>query len=118
MMRLGRRRMMSRFWLGWAAATFASAAYAADQPVTITQDDKTFTLSNGVLTAQVNKTTGDMVSLKYHGLETMGYTSGHHAGYWEQTPAKAARLTATMTIDPASNGGARGEVSIKGVSDG
>jgi rhamnogalacturonan endolyase len=95
-----------------------SAVMAADPPVTITQDSKIFTLSNGLLTAQVNKTNGDMVSLKFHGLEMMGYGSGHHAGYWEQTPAKAAHLTATLTIDPASNGGARGEVSIKGVSDG
>jgi rhamnogalacturonan endolyase len=98
-------------------ALLSATAYAAD-PVSIAQDDKFFTLSNGYLTAQVNKTTGDLTSLKVQGIETMGYRSGHHAGYWEQNPAKAAHLSARITIDPASNGGARGEVSILGISDG
>ena len=95
-----------------------SMAWAADAPVTVTQEGNSFTLSNGIVSAQINKTTGDLMSLKYHGLETMGHGSGHPAGYWEQTPAKAAHLSATLTIDPASNGGARGEVSVKGISDG
>ena len=92
-------------------------AHAAD-PVSIAQDDHFFTLSNGYLTAQINKSTGDLASLKVQGIETMGFRSGHHAGYWEQNPSKAAHLSARLTIDPASNGGARGEVSILGVSDG
>ncbi len=94
------------------------AAWAADAPVTIAQDARSFTLSNGIVTARVNKTTGDLTSLEYRGLETMGHGSGHPAGYWEQTPARAAQLTATLTIDPAANGGARGEVSVKGISGG
>ena len=48
----------------------------------------------------------------------MGYVSGHHAGYWEQSPALAAREVASITIDPASVQGARAEVSVKGYSDG
>ncbi|MDR3698347.1 MAG: polysaccharide lyase family protein [Candidatus Sulfopaludibacter sp.] len=103
-----------------AAITLAglSIAVAADRPVTITQEGNAFTLSNGIVTAKINKTTGDLMSLQYRGLETMGHGSGHPAGYWEQTPAKATRLAATLTIDPATNGGARGEVSIKGESGG
>jgi rhamnogalacturonan endolyase len=93
-------------------------AWAADPPVTVTQDGATFTLANGFLTAKVNKTTGNLVSLKYRDLETMGFVSGAHAGYWEQNPAKAAHLTATLSIDPASNNGERAEVSVKGISDG
>jgi rhamnogalacturonan endolyase len=96
----------------------AAGPAAAASPVTIGQDEKLFTLSNSYVTAQVNKVNGDLTSLKYNGLELMGYTSGHHAGYWEQTPSKAAQLTASITIDPATNGGARGEVSIKGISGG
>ena len=95
-----------------------SALSAADAPVTVTQDATLFTIGNSWLTAQVNKTTGNLVSLKFRGIETMGYASGAHAGYWEQNPAKAPRLTATLTIDPASNGGERAEVSVKGISDG
>ena len=110
-MSLCRLRSLSTLLVATGIATAAS-------PVAITQDDRSFTLSNGNLTAQVNKTNGDLTSLKFKGIEMMGYTSGHPAGYWEQTPAKAAHLTATITIDPATNGGARGEVSIKGISDG
>src|ERR1035441_2925926 len=90
----------------------------ADTPVTVTDDGTSFILSNGYLTATINKRTGDMSSLKVHGLETQGYVSGHHAGYWEQNPAGAARMEAKLTIDPASNGGERAEVSVKGWSDG
>lgn len=96
----------------------AGALRAASAPVVITEDEKEFTLANGSLIAHISKATGDLNSLQYNGLEVMGYVSGHHAGYWEQNPAKAAQLTATVTINPASNGGTRGEVSIKGVSGG
>jgi len=90
----------------------------ADTPVTVIDDGTNFILSNGYLTASINKNTGDMVSLKVHGLETQGYVSGHHAGYWEQSPSGAARLEAKVTIDPAANGGERAEVSVKGWADG
>ncbi|GGG71611.1 polysaccharide lyase family protein [Edaphobacter dinghuensis] len=100
--------------------TSAAAQAQAEQkpPVTITDTGTNYILANGYVTASISKTTGDMVSLKYHGLETMGYVSGHHAGYWEQNPSGAARKTDTITIDPAKNDGERGEVSIKGWSDG
>jgi rhamnogalacturonan endolyase len=88
------------------------------QPVTVTDDGTSFILSNGYLTATINKKTGDMTSLKVYGLETQGYVSGHHAGYWEQNPNGAARMESKVTIDPRTNGGKRVEVSIKGWSDG
>ncbi len=91
---------------------------AKDAPVTITDTGTNYILSNSYVIASISKSTGDMVSLKYHGVETMGYVSGHHAGYWEQNPSGAARKADTVTIDPAKNGGERGEVSIKGWSDG
>jgi rhamnogalacturonan endolyase len=96
----------------------AQGSSTANPPVTISDNGASFLLDNGYLTATINKKTGDMTSLKVHGLETMGYVSGHHAGYWEQNPNGAARMEAKLTIDPASNGGDRGEVSIKGWSDG
>jgi rhamnogalacturonan endolyase len=88
------------------------------QPVTVTDDGTSFILSNGYLTATINKKTGDMTSLRVYELETQGYVSGHHAGYWEQNPNGASRMEAKVTIDPKTNGGKRVEVSIKGWSDG
>jgi rhamnogalacturonan endolyase len=103
---------------------FAFAAPpAAAPPVTVTDDGPTYTMSNGYLTVKVDKKTGDLTSVKTShsvtpNIELMGYVSGHHAGYWEQSPALAAREVASITIDPASVQGARAEVSVKGYSDG
>jgi rhamnogalacturonan endolyase len=91
---------------------------AAAAPVTVTDNGASWVLENGYLTATINKSTGDMTSLKVHGLETQGYVSGHHAGYWEQTPKGAAKMESKVTIDPATNGGERAEVSVKGWSEG
>ncbi|HKE27762.1 MAG TPA: polysaccharide lyase family protein [Bryobacteraceae bacterium] len=106
---------MSSFrFLTGAVLLCALPGVAAD--VTIAQDAAGFTLSNGYLTARVSKTTGDLLSIKLRDLELMGFDSGHHAGYWEQNPSRAAQLSATLTIDPAANHGERGEVSIKGIA--
>jgi rhamnogalacturonan endolyase len=90
----------------------------ANAPVALQDTGAVYILTNQYLTASVSKVTGDLVSLKYKGFETMGYVSGHHAGYWEQNPSGAARLQASVTIDPAANHGERAEISIKGWSDG
>jgi rhamnogalacturonan endolyase len=95
--------------------TVSSAAADNDPPVTLTRGGRYFTLTNGYAAAQIDTRTGALWSLKAHGVEMMGYRSGHHAGYWEQTPRDAEAAT---TIDPNSNGGARGEVSVKGPIDG
>ncbi len=88
--------------------------------VTITDDGKSFTLTNGIVTARVNKRNGDLESLIYKGLDTMGHEQGR-AGYWEQDPSAASKvggLSQSITIDPTKNGGERGEISIKGVTKG
>ena len=111
--------------VGWLLLTLACSSGAAlraqsarDAAVTVKDEGSAYVVSNAYVTATISKVTGDMVSLKYKGLETMGYVSGHHAGYWEQNPSGAARLAASITIDPSTNGGERAEVSIKGWSDG
>jgi rhamnogalacturonan endolyase len=103
-------------------ATAASVPVSAP-PVTVTDDGPTYTLANGYLTIKVDKVTGDLVSVKTPhtvtpDVELMGFVSGHHAGYWEQSPALAARREDKITIDPATNKGERAEVSVKGWSDG
>src|SRR5208282_5345323 len=81
--------------------------------VTITDNGRSWTLDNGIVKATIGKNNGDLWSLVYHGVETMG-----GGGYWEQTPQGAPQLTDTVTIDPATNGGARAEVAVKGVTGG
>jgi rhamnogalacturonan endolyase len=79
----------------------------------LTEDSSTYTLANGIVAAKVNKRSGDLVSLRYQGLELLGNTSGHPYGYWSHSPARL-RESSETTIDPTRNGGARAEVSIKG----
>ncbi len=93
---------------------------AVDTPVTVQDDQDSFTLANGIVTARINKRNGDLESLFYRGFDTMGHDQGQ-AGYWEQNPSAAAKvggLTQGVTIDPAKNGGERAEVSVKGVTKG
>jgi len=73
-----------------------------------------WSLDNGIVKATISKGDGRMTSLVYHGIDTM--RSG--GGYWEQTPQDAPQLTNGITIDPGTNGGARAEISIKGVTGG
>jgi len=101
-----------------ALGATAARVLGADPPVTITEDRSSYTLANGYLTAKISKISGDLTSLKYKDLELMGFGSGHPAGYWEQDPSAAQHYAVRITIDPAGNGGERGEVSIKGFSDG
>ena len=50
--------------------TLLTAARAAD-PVTVTEDEKTYTLDNGIVKAMVAKESGDLVSLRYKNLEML-----------------------------------------------
>ena len=83
--------------------------------VTVAEDADSFTLDNGIVTAHVSKRSGDLTSLQYRRLEMLD--AGREAGYWEHNTARAHAF-ATITIDPKVNGGERGEVSVKGISNG
>jgi rhamnogalacturonan endolyase len=100
------------------ALTIPCAAFSQDRPVTVTQQHDSYILQNAYVTAEVDRFTGDLKSLKYDGQETMGYTSGHHAGYWEQNPSAAAERTDGLSIDPATNNGERAEVYVRGKANG
>ncbi|HEY2881978.1 MAG TPA: polysaccharide lyase family 4 protein [Pirellulales bacterium] len=90
----------------------------APQGVTVTENDSAFTLSNGIVTAKVSKRSGDLTSLVYTGIETLASDSGHAGGYWSHDATGGADLKTAVTIDPKSNEGHRGEVSVKGISGG
>ena len=122
-----------------AVCVSSVAALAAD-PVTVAEDATTFTLSNGVITALVSKHSGDLISMKFKGAEMLatfmkdgapdlvldppgdpGHSqfgmTDHNYGFWSHDTV-ADRIESKITIDPKSNDGERGEVSVKGFSDG
>lgn len=90
-----------------------------NQPVTITQDAETATMSNNQVTIVIKKANGNILSLKYHGTEIMS----HGAGYWVtlgEIPGKSGTIQAvstpsvfSITKDPAKNKGELGEMSIR-----
>ncbi|MGA2257000.1 MAG: hypothetical protein ABSG53_20295, partial [Thermoguttaceae bacterium] len=101
-----------------SSGTLPAAGKMPTLPVIVTENDSYFTLANANVTARVNKRSGDLVSLQYRGRELLGKASGHACGYWSHTTSGAARVVDAVTIDPHSNGGQRGEVSIKSISQG
>jgi rhamnogalacturonan endolyase len=92
----------------------ATSLPGAEPPVAISESDSSFTLDNGLVTARVAKRSGDLISLKYKNLELLAGGSGHAFGYWSQDASRGEHAT-RLTIDPKSNGGALGEVSVKGI---
>ena len=96
------------------------AVYTAekDGDVTLHEDKNSFTLSNGIVTARILKSNGDIRSLLYKGTELLTDRSGHPGGYWSHDTTGGADLVTNVTIDPTDNEGERAEVSIKGISGG
>jgi rhamnogalacturonan endolyase len=96
-----------------AQAAPAIAKQTTSAPVTVTDNGRFWTLDNGIVKATIAKNNGAMTSLIFHGVNTMG-----GGGYWEETPQGAPKITQLITIDPATNGGERAEVAVKGFTGG
>lgn len=134
--------------LVWPIAALVAAPLDAAEPapVTISEEPATYTLDNGIIRAQVAKDSGDLVSVRYHGLEMLGTIlksdgapdlekdppghnpnglnrgfTDHQYAFWSHDamgPRGTGQAIARVTIDPKANGGDRGEVSVKGSSKG
>ena len=108
------RPLLAALALLFAATRPSPAQAPAQAPVTVTDNGRSWTLDNGIVKATINKDSGSMPSLIYHGIQVLAASGGT----WEHNPQGAPVLTNTLTIDPAANNGARAEVSIKGLSNG
>lgn len=101
------------------ASVLAGTALAQNEaPVTVTESPNDYVLANGVMTARVLKRSGDLASLKFKGAEMLNDKSGHPGAYWSHDTTGGTELVSRITLDPAANGGARAEVSVKGISGG
>ena len=90
---------------------------ASGPEVTVSENENSFTLDNGIVTARVAKSSGDLISLEYKHLELLDADGGRQAAYWSHNAARGRQID-RITIDPKTNGGERGEVSILGISGG
>ncbi|MDB6054745.1 MAG: lyase [Verrucomicrobiales bacterium] len=113
---------MVKFFIFIVAATLLPAVLSSQESlpapsaVSLQESSAAFVLSNRFVIARVSRSSGDLVSLRYQGLELLGSGSGHPYGYWSHAPGKKS-ITA-VTIDPLKNNGERAEVSIKALYDG
>ena len=134
------------FLAGLAAPVVCAQTATIPTAVTLKEDPETYTLDNGIVTAVVAKSSGDLVSLRYGGLEVLATLVGadgrpdllrdppgdnpnglnrgmtdHQYGFWSHDamgPRGTGAALARVTIDPRANGGLRAEVSVKGISHG
>ncbi len=104
---------LSVFILIALAASFSVEAQSKNS-VVLSENNEIYTLANKSVTATVSKNSGDLISLKYKGLELLEGGSGHPFAYWSHAPAKNSQVINKVTINPAKNEGERAEVSIKG----
>ena len=114
--------MTTRRWKPLLAILILRAALlpawgAAAPAVTVTEDESTFTLDNGIVRARAAKRSGDLLSLRYQGQEVLNAGAGHPAGYWSHNTARG-RVSPRVSVDPRANGGERAEVSMVGIADG
>ncbi len=92
------------------------SATAADT-VTVSQDETSFTLENGLVLACVSKRSGNLTELVYKNLQMFDDGRASSGGYWSYDVSRLQR-TSRITIDPKNNGGRRGEISVSGVFPG
>lgn len=129
--------------IGLGTGTRSAAQNKSGQAaVTMTEDGSAYTLANGIVTARIDKKSGDLLSMKFKETEMLATITGadglpdtavdkpganlrggghrytdHQYGFWSHD-TEGPNTIAKVTIDPKSNGGERAEVSIKGISDG
>jgi rhamnogalacturonan endolyase len=102
--------------LGTRRAGTFGAACRDPGAVTLSEDGQSYLIFNGILAARIEKSSGNLVSLHYQGLELLG---GNHAnssgGYWNLIGrcSPGTNATASVHINPATNGGARAEISCR-----
>lgn len=93
----------------WADELPSVAKPNINVPVTLTDNGNIWTLDNGIVRLSVIKRNSNLSSLAYRGVNIMARSE-----CWEQTPS--GQITASVTINPAQNGGERAEVAVKGVN--
>jgi len=123
-----------------------SAVSAPGDKVTLKEDAETYTMDNGMIKVRISKVTGDLVSFRYKDMELFEANrpedfipektgdeppnnpnwrsptiTGSQHGYWSHDVMGvkgSAPSIPSVTINPANNGGAIAEISLKAISKG
>lgn len=85
--------------------------------VVVAENNDSYFMSNGIVKAVISKKSGGITSITYEGKEVLAGRGERPAALWSHD-ASSPDMIRKITIDPAQNQGMRGEVSIKGISNG
>ena len=85
-------------------------------PVSISENDQQFILSNGFVSTKISKKSGSIISIVYNGVEVLAGESKFPCAMWSHD-ASSEEMMHKITINPDENNGTIGEVSIKGISN-
>jgi rhamnogalacturonan endolyase len=116
------RMTSSRILLGGIllfAGTLPGVRAAEDKaPVTLREDADTATLANGLVSATIKKANGNLISLRYGGLEMMSRGGGYWNIYGSSAGQKSTDQKPTPSVfrisrNPANNGGVLGEIALQ-----
>lgn len=92
-----------------AFVCFLAFTASGETPVTLVEDEQSFTLRNGIISASVEKRTGNLTSIIYEGADLI--RKGR--GYWSFVGGGSrlgSKVRSEIHADPAKNDGERGEV--------
>jgi rhamnogalacturonan endolyase len=103
--------MFGAFFLG-----IHSSQAVPSPPVTVSETADSFTLSNGLVSAVIEKPSGTLFSLKFNDLELLAqHQGGANGGYWSSVGRgrPGSRISSVIRIDPATNNGTCAEISCQ-----
>ncbi len=93
----------------------------ASLPVQLQDSNARYTLSNGVVSVQIDKQSGSVVVLEYRGVSLLGEGLSRSNGYWSLPGSNlefGKKRSAHIVQDPNTNGGERATVSCEFLYDG
>ncbi len=113
------RHVITLFIATLCLTFFSLQAFAADPPVTLSDDGTSFTLANGIISARIDKRSGTF-SIRYQEQTVMT------RGYWSQVGRAVSgdianfgsQQSAEVRLDPTKNGGEHASVICKFVPEG
>ena len=93
-------------------------AAAEDPPVVLSEDTNTVTLANGLVSATLKKENGNLLSVRYRGVDLLSRGGGYWNVYGNIPGQKFTELKPTPAVfrvsqHPAQNGGALGEIVFR-----
>jgi rhamnogalacturonan endolyase len=117
--RLSKRSLLAVFLaLVCAVSSTVVADSSGDGTVAISSDADTATIANGILSATIDKATGNLRSLQFHGVDVLAHGEEYMNVYGEtpgetKTQEKPGPSELVITQNPQANGGSIGEIAIR-----